>query len=207
MKLKQAKTLDDNQLDELLAYVDVHSALPIRDRLVVALSFLAGLRVAEIAKIPLASMTDARGRVPREKSGLIRVFAGYGKKNNEREVPMHPVIRKTLADFIKAYPDAENVAISPQPFRYDKSYAPHKIKPVTPNALTVYIHRLMDNAGFVGASSHSGRRTFGTKTGRRLSHYHQSLHDLQKLLGHARLETTERYLEPTEDTFDLVASL
>jgi integrase len=75
------------------------------------------------------------------------------------------------------------------------------------NSLTVYFHWLYRQANFEGASSHSGRRTFGTKLARRANQFHNSLKDVQNLLGHARLDTTENYLEPSEDTMDMVNSL
>jgi hypothetical protein len=47
------------------------------------------------------------------------------------------------------------------------------------NSLTVYFHWMYKQAGFEGASSHSGRRTFGTQLARRANKYHNSLKDVQ----------------------------
>jgi len=53
--------------------------------------------------------------------------------------------------------------------------------------------------GFVGCSSHSGRRTFITNLAKKLSVVGGTLRDVQSLAGHSNLQTTQRYIEVDTD--------
>ena len=50
-----------------------------------------------------------------------------------------------------------------------------------------------------GCSSHSGRRTFITRAARKVSEVGGSVRDVQQLAGHARLQTTQRYIDGDTD--------
>ena len=73
-------------------------------------------------------------------------------------------------------------------------------EPLTANAVAVWFRDLyVRRLGWTGYSSHSGRRTFATQAARKATLAGGSLRDVQDMLGHASLSTTQVYLEPSSD--------
>ncbi|WP_259238791.1 tyrosine-type recombinase/integrase [Bradyrhizobium elkanii] len=69
----------------------------------------------------------------------------------------------------------------------------------SPQAIVNMFQRWYRHLGFVGCSSHSGRRTFITNAARKISTVGGSLRDVQVLAGHTNLRTTQRYIEQDVD--------
>lgn len=63
------------------------------------------------------------------------------------------------------------------------------------SSITLWFFHLYRDLGFIGCSSHSGRRTFITKAARNIVQAGGSLRDVQQLAGHSSLNTTQRYIE------------
>ena len=61
--------------------------------------------------------------------------------------------------------------------------------------------------GLLGCSSHSGRRTFITETSKKISLVGGSLRDIQMMVGHSSLQTTQRYIEADSDSQKKVVDL
>lgn len=196
MVTKRAQTLDIEQFDYVLAFALQRSRVPASDRLKLLLSFKAGLRACEIARIRVADMVDAERRPAR----MITIFGSISKGGKTRDVPMHPDIRDALIEFMKCHPTAKFIALSSRKKR-------GRPAAMTPNALTQWFHYLYRDAGFKGASSHSGRRSFATEAVKRAPAHHGSIVTVQKWLGHSKLETTAAYVEASNDLIGLVNAL
>ena len=70
-----------------------------------------------------------------------------------------------------------------------------KSKRFNTNALTQLVKRLYQRVGIVGASSHSGRRTFITK----LATSGVSVRVIAEAVGHSSIATTQRYIDVNDE--------
>jgi integrase/recombinase XerC len=70
---------------------------------------------------------------------------------------------------------------------------------MTPRGIVNWFRQMYAELGMAGCSSHSGRRTFITRSARLLIKTGGSLRDVQELAGHRSLTTTERYIEGDRD--------
>ncbi len=65
---------------------------------------------------------------------------------------------------------------------------------MTARSVVNWFSETYSDLGLDGCSSHSGRRTFITRSARLLAKTGGSLRDLQELVGHRDLATTQRYI-------------
>jgi integrase len=191
---KRAGTLTYDQVEQLIDKVTRTSNSPHSDALKLALSFYAGLRVSEIAQLTVADLTTPGGGVAK----MFTVRASIAKNGRDRQVPMHPRIRELLLTFRAAHPRETRIAFSS---RYGRP------RPQSVGAVGKWFERIFEEAGLTGCSSHSGRRTFITHLARTANSFGNSLVDIQRIAGHAQLETTQAYIEPTDSVAALIASL
>lgn len=70
---------------------------------------------------------------------------------------------------------------------------------MTARGVVNWFSQVYRELGLQGCSSHSGRRTFITRSARLLPKMGGSLRDVQELAGHRSLNTTERYIEGDRD--------
>src|SRR5260370_26404530 len=180
---KQAKTLSARELRRMLDQVG-HSRHPERDRVMVLLSFKAGLRAKEIALLTWSMVTDTSGAVADRIALPNRASKG---RNGGREIPLHDELSAALAALQVARGDK---ALPGRPVVYSE-----RADGYSANAVAVWFHERFAQLGIEGASSHSGRRTFITSAARKIVEAGGSLRDVQQLAGHASLATTQRYIE------------
>jgi integrase/recombinase XerD len=116
------------------------------------------------------------------------------KGGKARNVPIHRDLKKALRDYRA---DCKRTNDKDLLFR-----ARHKDPTalLSANAVAQWFRDLYTRRlGWEGYSSHSGRRNFGTQAARNAVKAGGSLRDVQDLLGHASLSTTQRYLEPSSN--------
>ena len=76
-----------------------------------------------------------------------------------------------------------------------------------PGSVVNWFARLYGELGFVGCSSHSGRRTFITNAARLVFRAGGSLRDVQQLAGHRSIEQTQGYIDSDTHTKRRLISL
>lgn len=187
--MAKAKVLSDSQIGLALQEIASGSADSFRDALMLMLSVSAGLRAQEIARLALYDVTDVEGAV----TATIRVSKYAAKYCRERPVPMLPQLQEALSLYIRS----RNLTKGPL-------FSTRHGRPMTPNAVEKQLGRIFRRADFRGASSHSGRRTFITRTSRRAHLANCTLKDVQRLAGHASLSSTEAYIEESPNQAELV---
>lgn len=180
---KQAKTLRKVELNRLLDRVS-QCRHPERDRVMVLLSFKAGLRAKEIAGLRWSMITDASGELAEAIS--LPNSASKGKGGG-RTIPVHNELREALASLMAVGGEKVRPHL---PVIYSE-----RADGYSANAVAVWFHSRFGELGIEGASSHSGRRTFITAAAKKISEAGGSLRDVQELAGHSSLATTQRYIQ------------
>jgi integrase/recombinase XerD len=156
-----------------------------RNVLMVLLNFRQAMRAVEISHLRKDDFRSPAGTLPDH----IRIRPEATKGSKGRTLPLHWETREAALDFFDAYPDAEFIAF--------ESRNPHR--QMTPGHVKVWFHRTYKKLGFEGFSSHSGRRTCLSQMAREANNHGGSLVDVQRFAGHARLSSTETYIDPSSD--------
>lgn len=197
---KQAKTLSRGQVDAMLAYLSTTRHAK-RNRLIFLLSAKAGLRAKEIAKLTWWMTNDSTGQIGWE----ICLLDSASKGKSGRRIPLNEEVRKALIEYrdevlSRARPNDMSPA-GPLVIKTERSQS------TSAQAIVNMFQRWYRHLGFVGCSSHSGRRTFITNAARKISTVGGSLKDVQELAGHANLRTTQRYIDANPEAQVRVVAL
>lgn len=151
----------------------------------VLLSFKAGLRACEIAGLswPMVLGTDRR------IAPYADVSRGIAKYGSRRRIPLHPELRSALFALHRAEMHPADGPV----IRSERGGH------MTARSVVNWFRATYAELSLNGCSSHSGRRTFITRSARAISKTGGSLRDVQELAGHRSLSTTERYIQGDRD--------
>lgn len=180
----QARVLTKDELRRVLAVCDgmTHAR---RNRMVMELSFFAGLRSKELAGLTVGDVFE-NGKV-REKVLLDKEQTKGGKKG--RAVFLNRRLRRGLAEYVTYANDGVYLRPEQPLFRSQKG------RGFSPTTMVMLFRRIYDLAGIPDAKSHSGRRYFITSLAKKGT----SAPVLQRLAGHSHLNTTQRYIDEIGD--------
>ncbi len=158
---------------------------PERDFAVIVTLLTCGLRLSELLDLTMRSIDGPAGD---------RVIGVRGKGNKERTVPLEPEVEEIIADYIESRLRRFPGRIGAE----DALFVANSGKPMKRGALQYLVDQLYREAGIrtkvpAGALVHALRHTFATSLARNGA----SGTELQRLLGHESLATTQRYVDAT----------
>ena len=176
--MAQAKTLTKEEMARVLDFITTRKYAA-RNRAMMLLTHLAGLRIGEVACLRWSDVMNLEGAVKDE----IRLLPDMTKGRHARTVFVNIRLREELAAYAA---QAKCVDRSYPFFASQKSVKTG----FSANSLAQTFALLYAGAGLEGASSHSGRRTFLTN----LANKGTAIHILKTLAGHRSISTTAAYL-------------
>lgn len=189
-KKGKAKILNEFEFEQLLIAAKIGS-FAIRNIALVYCSFGLGLRAKEIASLTIKDVADKQFRLLDEI--CLKRSMHWGKKQYYAYLTNKKVYA-ALTDHLKT---TVGSALNKPLFQTQRK------KEFTPCTLQKWFRALYDKAGIIGASSHSGRRTFIT----RLLEQGVSIKAVSSLAGHANTITTAIYAENKPECLQTIAKL
>lgn len=185
-----AKVLTDREIKIVLATVsqDRYAA---RNRAMVLMSTLAGMRVGEIAALRIGDVISNDGNIKEE----VHLKPEQTKGNRGRTVILGQKLRKELGLYVKT--------LRSHDMNKPLFFSQQKRSGFSANTLCQFFHELYKRTGVDGASSHSGRRSFITN----LANKGVSVRVLMALAGHRHMSTTQRYIDLNDEMLKAAANL
>lgn len=185
---KQAKVLSKSQVQAMLLHLNSKRNAQ-RYVVIFLLSVKAGLRAKEIAALTWNSVLNSHGEIG---DSMVVTDNQSKAKSGGRTIWLNKALRNGLVD-LRTVLVAGRLGHS----EFDpivQSERGHTRQMSAQSIVNKFFHWYAE-MGFVGCSSHSGRRTFITNGAKEIAKVGGSLRDIQELAGHSSLAMTQRYIE------------
>jgi integrase len=158
----------------------------LRNQTIFLLSVKCGLRSKEISQLSWKELCDSNGEV----DDYIHLTNQTSKGNSGRTIPLHKSVKTNLILLKEEQQKFRSFDIRTS-FVVRTERSPF----TTSQTIVNMFQKWYKTFGLIGCSSHSGRRTFITETSKKISLVGGSLRDIQMMVGHSSLQTTQRYIE------------
>ena len=186
---KQSKILTDKQVKIMLIHLST-TRMGLRNQLIFLLSAKSGLRAKEVSQLRWQMVVNSDGFV----GNAIHLTDDASKGNSGRVIPLNKDVKDLL---VRLFEDES------KRFDYDVNSSSvirtERSKSTSAQSIVNMFSNWYKDLGFVGCSSHSGRRTFITNLSKKIGLVGGTLRDVQSLAGHSNLQTTQRYIEIDTD--------
>jgi integrase/recombinase XerD len=174
--LKLPDTLDQGEIDALIAAIDLSHPQGERNRTIIETMYSCGLRVSEAITLKISDLFF--------EEGFIRVL---GKGNKERYVPIHLEAQK----YILLYKKEIRSQVQPRKGFEDTLFLNRRGKGLTRQMIFIILKELAIKINLKKKiSPHTLRHSFATH----LLQNGADLRAIQQILGHESITTTEIYV-------------
>ena len=182
---KQSKVLNKRQIEMVSSYLRTKRN-GLRNQTIFLLSVKCGLRSKEISQLSWKELCNPNGEV----DDYIHLTNQTSKGNSGRTIPLHKSVKSNLILLKEEQQKFRSFDIRTS-FVVRTERSPF----TTSQTIVNMFQKWYKTFGLIGCSSHSGRRTFITETSKKISLVGGSLRDIQMMVGHSSLQTTQRYIE------------
>lgn len=179
--MARAKVLSREEVKRVMRMADC-TRYGLRDKISLALSIQAGMRIGEIAALKIGDVRGIDGR----SVEVIHLTKHQTKGNRSRRVFLSDELRKLLNTYIAQIEQLDDS----RPFIPSSRTRGH----FSNVSLSSRLKAIYESAG-IKTSSHSGRRTFATA----LHERSVGIKTIQHLMGHQSIQTTAIYVSITDD--------
>ena len=195
---KQSKVLNKSQVEMISNYLR-SKRNGLRNQTIFLLSVKSGLRAKEISQLCWKHVLQSDGETIDD---YINLPNSSSKGKSGRIIPLHKSIRENLQLLLIEHKKYRSFDLNSS-FIVRTERSPFTSSQSVVNMFQSWYRKL----GLLGCSSHSGRRTFITETSKKISLVGGSLRDIQMMVGHSSLQTTQRYIESDSESQMKVVNL
>lgn len=190
VKKRLPKAISPAEIERILrAPLDEIGPKSQRDLALLEMLYASGMRVTELVSLNVSDLTFEKGS---PASGSVRVRGKRASK--DRTIPLNSSVVNTL----QAYIQGARATLIHNP-KEDALFLNNRGQRLTRQGLWLIIKRYVEIVGIDGpVTPHTLRHSFAAH---KLSQG-KSLQDIQKLLGHANISTTQVYAQLNKETGD-----
>lgn len=173
--------LRKDQVDEALTSVDRGSLRGKRDYAILAVLFATAVRRRELVELEVSAI--------QERDGQWGFIGLRGKGGKTRDISLPEWVRKAILDWLRASRVAQGAL-----FRSISRHGRLGVRHMSEESVKVILSYYMTPLGYPTFRPHDARRTCA----RLCRAGSAALEDVSELLGHASIQTTQRYLGKTD---------
>ena len=187
----QARSINTQEFQQVIETTLKTSQFPERDCAILAVSYYAALRAMEIAALNVEDVLSPEGDI--KPTITLRKAGTKGGKGGVAYLS-NPHLQQYLSAYIVQKRSEKSTTTRAADLK-GALFTSRVGKRFSPSSMSRLFTRLYQTAGLEGCTSHTGRRS----AARNLNRNGVSLYNIQKILRHADISQTVRYIDVDTD--------